>query len=171
MQKGQGKRGRTCAVAQRNEGNGSDRKLRSNRSNRPSAAVAAPSPVRNNDTSSLKRSRTETASSDGSRGSKCSRSDSRTSDLGNGTVGSYNELANGGLIECPEENCSKKYRNLNGLRYHQTRVHKSACTSLAKDVHDTQTNKYANDDFGESTVAATDRFVWRTKPTSTEASQ
>ncbi|XP_033106849.1 zinc finger protein 608-like [Anneissia japonica] len=28
-----------------------------------------------------------------------------------------------GLIECPEPNCSKKYKHINGLRYHQTHAH------------------------------------------------
>ena len=28
-----------------------------------------------------------------------------------------------GLIECPEPNCSKKYKHINGLKYHQTHAH------------------------------------------------
>jgi hypothetical protein len=27
------------------------------------------------------------------------------------------------LIECPEPNCSKKYRHINGLKYHQSHAH------------------------------------------------
>ncbi|XP_063990984.1 zinc finger protein 608-like isoform X2 [Diachasmimorpha longicaudata] len=30
------------------------------------------------------------------------------------------------LIECPEPNCSKKYKNINGLKYHQSHAHGSA---------------------------------------------
>ena len=29
------------------------------------------------------------------------------------------------LIECPEPNCSKKYRHINGLKYHQSHAHSS----------------------------------------------
>ena len=31
-----------------------------------------------------------------------------------------------GLIECPEPNCNKKYKHINGLKYHQTHAHKEA---------------------------------------------
>ena len=27
------------------------------------------------------------------------------------------------LIECPEPNCSKKYKHINGLKYHQSHAH------------------------------------------------
>lgn len=30
------------------------------------------------------------------------------------------------LIECPEPNCSKKYKHINGLRYHQSHAHSNA---------------------------------------------
>ncbi|XP_050400007.1 zinc finger protein 608 isoform X2 [Patella vulgata] len=35
-----------------------------------------------------------------------------------------------GLIECPEPNCSKKYKHMNGLRYHQTHAHLNPLASL-----------------------------------------
>jgi len=34
------------------------------------------------------------------------------------------------LIECPEPNCSKKYKHINGLRYHQSHAH---CVVVAED--------------------------------------
>lgn len=115
-------------------------------------SVTAPSPVRN-DSNSLKRARPDTSSSDGSRGAKCTRSDSQISESTNGSAGSVVELVNGGMIECPEENCSKKYRNLNGLRYHQTRAHKLSCAALAKETNDLDASKYINDDFFENSTA------------------
>lgn len=35
------------------------------------------------------------------------------------------------LIECPEPNCSKKYKHINGLRYHQTHAHGESSTLAA----------------------------------------
>ncbi|XP_017466184.1 PREDICTED: mucin-19 [Rhagoletis zephyria] len=32
------------------------------------------------------------------------------------------------LLECPEQDCSKKYKHANGLRYHQSHAHGSACS-------------------------------------------
>ncbi|XP_050324036.1 mucin-19 isoform X3 [Bactrocera neohumeralis] len=32
------------------------------------------------------------------------------------------------LLECPEQDCSKKYKHANGLRYHQSHAHGSSCS-------------------------------------------
>ncbi|XP_064475234.1 zinc finger protein 608-like [Ornithodoros turicata] len=41
------------------------------------------------------------------------------------------------LIECPEPNCSKKYKHINGLRYHQTHAHgEAASTSVPSDAEE-----------------------------------
>lgn len=36
------------------------------------------------------------------------------------------------LIECPEPNCSKKYKHINGLKYHQTRAHSGLSEPTSK---------------------------------------
>jgi len=135
--KGRGKRGRTCTAAARSEINCSDRKLRSNRcaasaaaksgvssagSNSPVRSEVGPlgAPVTKRPRVSESQAGSNSSSSDTSRiASKPSRSESRMS------VSADNE-SNGGegvLIECPAPNCSKKYRHINGLRYHQSRSH------------------------------------------------
>ncbi|XP_022913937.2 zinc finger protein 608 isoform X1 [Onthophagus taurus] len=38
------------------------------------------------------------------------------------------------LLECPEPNCSKKYKHINGLKYHQSHAHGSADDEDTKDV-------------------------------------
>ncbi|XP_064619857.1 zinc finger protein 608-like isoform X2 [Lineus longissimus] len=39
----------------------------------------------------------------------------------------------GTLIQCPEPNCNKKYRHINGLRYHQSHAHMNNNTSDEKE--------------------------------------
>jgi len=130
--KGRGKRGRTCVNVARSDMNSSDRKLRSNRcvagkSTTAQSSGGSGSPVRSESGGALppKRPRGADAAagsssnSDGSRAnSKSSRSDSRTS---NAECDGSN--ADAPLMECPAPNCSKKYRHVNGLRYHQSRAH------------------------------------------------
>lgn len=38
------------------------------------------------------------------------------------------------LLECPEPNCSKKYKHINGLKYHQSHAHGSADDDDTKDA-------------------------------------
>lgn len=48
------------------------------------------------------------------------------------------------LIECPEPNCSKKYKHINGLKYHQTRAHSGLSEPTSKtetDSTDLEPNK------------------------------
>lgn len=42
------------------------------------------------------------------------------------TSGSGSPPASPILLECPEPNCSKKYKHINGLKYHQSHAHGSA---------------------------------------------
>lgn len=44
------------------------------------------------------------------------------------------------LLECPEPNCSKKYKHINGLKYHQSHAH----GSVAADDDDTKGKFYIN---------------------------
>jgi hypothetical protein len=135
--KGRGKRGRTCTSAARSEINGSDRKLRSNRCTTGAASksgmssAGSSSPVRSDIGQSgapaAKKPRgSESAGGSGSGGSdagrgasKTGRSESRMSV----SADAESSATEGALIECPAPNCSKKYRHISGLRYHQSRSH------------------------------------------------
>lgn len=46
------------------------------------------------------------------------------------------------LIECPEPNCSKKYRHINGLKYHQSHAHFGSTFTVSdtQEFNDSQTN-------------------------------
>lgn len=54
------------------------------------------------------------------------------------------------LIECPEPNCSKKYKHINGLKYHQTHAH---CVNELNTKGDLD-NKDANSDIEDSNFDA-----------------
>ena len=55
---------------------------------------------------------------------KRSRSSSRGAGSSSPTMGDPpSQPASPVLIECPEPNCSKKYRHINGLKYHQSHAH------------------------------------------------
>lgn len=48
------------------------------------------------------------------------------------------------LLECPEPNCSKKYKHINGLKYHQSHAHGSVDDDDAKDVTSMSENDESN---------------------------
>ncbi|XP_074037162.1 uncharacterized protein isoform X2 [Leptinotarsa decemlineata] len=48
------------------------------------------------------------------------------------------------LLECPEPNCSKKYKHINGLKYHQSHAHSSADDDDTKDVTSMSENDESN---------------------------
>ncbi|XP_008195436.2 zinc finger protein 608 isoform X3 [Tribolium castaneum] len=48
------------------------------------------------------------------------------------------------LLECPEPNCSKKYKHINGLKYHQSHAHGSADDDDAKEVTSMSENDESN---------------------------
>lgn len=48
------------------------------------------------------------------------------------------------LLECPEPNCSKKYKHINGLKYHQSHAHGSADDDDTKDVTSMSENDESN---------------------------
>ncbi|KAF5291361.1 hypothetical protein FQA39_LY03512 [Lamprigera yunnana] len=50
------------------------------------------------------------------------------------------------LLECPEPNCSKKYKHINGLKYHQSHAHGSADDDDTKDVTSMSENDESNID-------------------------
>jgi len=63
---------------------------------------------------------------------KRSRSSSRGAGSASPTMGDPpSQPASPVLIECPEPNCSKKYRHINGLKYHQSHAHSTGAGSAA----------------------------------------
>ncbi|KAB0803187.1 hypothetical protein PPYR_00157 [Photinus pyralis] len=50
------------------------------------------------------------------------------------------------LLECPEPNCSKKYKHINGLKYHQSHAHGSADDDDTKDITSMSENDESNID-------------------------
>ncbi|XP_044265222.1 zinc finger protein 609-like [Tribolium madens] len=48
------------------------------------------------------------------------------------------------LLECPEPNCSKKYKHINGLKYHQSHAHGSADDEDTKEVTSMSENDESN---------------------------
>ena len=75
---------------------------------------------------------------------------SRASSRGTPTNGSNSpgpeQPASPQLIECPEPNCNKKYKHINGLKYHQSHAHNNA----ANDDETTSTEGRAESEVEES---------------------
>ena len=120
--KGRGKRGR--AAANNTENLDGARKLRKGRRNNSGTFTAPPSPAKSDASSQGVKRKGKVADldlsvADGPKASKRCRSSSRGTPTGNGSAESP------ALIECPEPNCSKKYKHINGLRYHQTHAHQN----------------------------------------------
>ncbi|KAK2168205.1 hypothetical protein LSH36_19g02023 [Paralvinella palmiformis] len=133
--KGRGKRSRTGPPPKPAE-NGSDRKLRSNRrtggTNGSAAHVFAmpPSPSRCESLAGKRKARSEPdpAMFEPPKSNKRSRIDVKLPEPVVSASPTSGVADNNSLIECPEPNCSKKYRHINGLKYHQSHAHKQgAC--------------------------------------------
>lgn len=137
--KGRGKRGGRAAAVAANELN-CDRKLRKGRRNNNTANVftAPPSPAKAEERSGSKRKgRPNDIDLDGPKASKRSRSNSRSTPSGSSNDNSQevktaaanaDGTPNSEYIECPERNCNKKYKHINGLRYHQSHAHQGAAS-------------------------------------------
>ena len=56
------------------------------------------------------------------------------------TPGAEPVIGEEGFIECPEPNCGKKYRHINGLKYHQSHAHKDVMLKLqnGEDIMDAE---------------------------------
>lgn len=115
------------------------RKLRKGR--RGSAFTAPPSPAKSDistPSSGVKRKgRPTDIDLSGEKSNKRSRSCSR------GNSGEA-ESPLSGLLECPEPSCNKKYRNPNGLRYHQSHAHSSVGSGA--DIDDESRDMMDNED-------------------------
>ena len=115
------------------------RKLRKGR--RGSAFTAPPSPAKSDistPSSSLKRKgRPTDIDLSGEKSTKRSRSCSR------GNSGEA-ESPLTGFLECPEPSCNKKYRNPNGLRYHQSHAH--SAQGGGTDIDDESRDMMDNED-------------------------
>ncbi|OTF77069.1 hypothetical protein BLA29_010415, partial [Euroglyphus maynei] len=57
------------------------------------------------------------------------------------------------LIECPEPNCSKKYRHINGLKYHQSHAHFGSTFNVSdtQEFSESQANNPTTSNTGETT--------------------
>ena len=61
----------------------------------------------------------------------------RSRSCSRGAAGDGSESPTTTFIECPEPNCKKKYKHMNGLRYHQSHAHSSAgieCDEESRDM-------------------------------------
>ncbi|KAK3606212.1 hypothetical protein CHS0354_037880 [Potamilus streckersoni] len=127
--KGRGKRGRAVANTPVTDRPTSEqgRKLRKGRrGSSASTFQAPPSPARSDisTSSGTKRKGRPTdidLTCEGGRSNKRSKPNSQEST----PVG---ECPSPTLIECPEPNCNKKYKHINGLRYHQSHAHQNTGT-------------------------------------------
>ena len=113
---------------------GDTRKLRKGRSGRNTsgAFTAPPSPAKSESSLAMKRKGRAAElenNSDINRGNKRCRttSNSRSTAVSSGRESPV-------LIECPERNCNKKYRHINGLRYHQSHAHQGEEEGEDKDA-------------------------------------
>ncbi|CAG5135087.1 unnamed protein product [Candidula unifasciata] len=128
--KGRGKR--NCrTTAQSSERLPEGRRLRKGRrgtvNSSSSCFTAPPSPAKSDISSCNNMKRKTTPNNTNSDKSKRSRSCSR------GLTGVESPTPDD-FIVCPEPNCHKKYKHMNGLRYHRTHAHrKSSLTDDAKD--------------------------------------
>ena len=118
--RGRGKRGRnavTPPVIDLGE-----RRLRKRRTNNNNPYAAPPSPAKSEVANGKKRGRPADLDLDldNIRTSKRSRTTKNAAQNGTNSATPEN-----GFIECPEPNCMKKYRHINGLKYHQAHAHKN----------------------------------------------
>lgn len=126
------------------------RKLRKGR--RGSTFTAPPSPAKSDiitPSSGLKRKgRPTDIDLSGEKSNKRSRSCSR------GNSGEV-ESPLSGLLECPEPSCNKKYRNPNGLRYHQSHAHSAVGSGVdmddeSRDMMDNEDSNLDDLDLGDT---------------------
>ena len=121
--KGRGKRGRGNNQVPLNDvSNTTDRRLRKGRRRNSGANTTAPtftapsSPAKPENTSLKRKGRPNEPDLEAAKKSRtCSN-----------TRSTPTNSAQDELIECPEPNCSKKYRHINGLRYHQSHAHQNS---------------------------------------------
>ncbi|XP_074649685.1 uncharacterized protein LOC141904946 isoform X2 [Tubulanus polymorphus] len=110
------------------------RKLRKGR--RGNGTIAPPSPAKSDITSSgIKRKGRPVdldINPEDIKSAKRYRSNSRGTPTGISSLAT-SELSEPALIECPEPNCNKKYRHINGLRYHQSHAHTANSSNNSED--------------------------------------
>lgn len=134
--KGRGKRACRASV-QASERLPEGRRLRKSRrgtvNSSSSNFAAPPSPVKSDiSTSNLKRKTkaSEVDSDKPKRNRSCSR----------GVTGAESPTPDGYII-CPEPNCHKKYKHMNGLRYHRTHAHRKSSVADDEDEDDEEEEK------------------------------
>lgn len=60
------------------------------------------------------------------------------------------------LIECPEPNCNKKYKHINGLRYHQSHAHQNLMQQDDLDPSDNKDEEMADDTCEDDVASKSD---------------
>ena len=92
-------------------------------------------------------------SNNNTKGSKRNRSQTRnTPALSDSSTGSVAQPSSPVLIECPEPNCSKKYKHINGLKYHQTHAHCNDSNNVSIEVN-TKDNASDNEDNNPDSIS------------------
>lgn len=128
--KSRGKRGRAVVVEVKKATKGGRRTQNSG-----FTIPTQPSPAKNVDSKRKQANRSEEPPSPGGKRSR-SRNESGLSDSTTTTTASSSGSASPALIECPEPNCSKKYKHINGLKYHQSHAHSEAPLAVKLDAVD-----------------------------------
>lgn len=118
--KSRGKRGRAVVVEVKKATKGGRRTQNSG-----FTMPTQPSPAKSVDSKRKQATRSEEPPSPGGKRSR-SRNESGLSDSTPASSTSTSGSASPALIECPEPNCSKKYKHINGLKYHQSHAHSEA---------------------------------------------
>lgn len=77
--------------------------------------------------------------SDNSKPSKRNRNQNRSTPTSSSAE--FSQPSSPVLIVCPEPNCNKKYKHINGLRYHQTHAHSTSDSSSKMDDTATEDSK------------------------------
>ena len=108
----------------------------------------APSSKRKGRPSDLELSPISDISNNGSnaKGSKRNRSQTRNTPVLNEPNTPVAQPSSPILIECPEPNCNKKYKHINGLKYHQTHAHCNDSNTTSNDVNNSKDNASDNEE-------------------------
>ncbi len=125
--RGRGKRGRAAATPPVVEPILGERRLRKRRNNNNPYA-APPSPAKTEVGNKRKGRNIDmdyVPEGEGPKGNKRARNGGKSSTITAPPAPPVVVVMENGFIECPNADCSKKYRHINGLRYHQTHAHKN----------------------------------------------
>lgn len=153
--KGRGKRGRTAtttagtpsndlSVAETRSGKLRNANVKGRRGNVTPTFNPPPSPVKSEPGGTKRKGREPEVSE--TKNWKRSRASSRGTPTNGASSPGPEQPSSPQLIECPEPNCNKKYKHINGLKYHQSHAH----NSVTNDDETTSTEGRAESEVEES---------------------